>query len=407
MKTAIIGGGPAGMLAAASARASGCEAVLYEQNEKLGKKLYITGKGRCNVTNSCELSDFFDNIVTNKNFLYSALYTFTNDQLMALLEDNGCPLKTERGGRVFPKSDKSSDIIKTLQKMLVGAGVEVRLNTRVEEILVENGAVRGLRLEDGETVACDKVILATGGVSYRFTGADGSGLAMARALGHTVTDLRPSLVGVLTQEAWVKKLQGLALKNVGLTLVKGKKKVKTLMGEMLFTHFGVSGPLVLTASAYMNPPYEDYSLIIDLKPALSPEQMDQRLQRDFEKYHRKSFINGLGDLLPSKMIPVMVEYSGIPPQKVVNQITREERQRLAKAFKAMTLKVSGLQDINTAIITKGGVSVKEIDPGTMASRKVKGLYFAGEMIDVDALTGGFNIQIAASTGWLAGLSEEE
>ena len=407
MKIAIIGGGPAGMLAAIAAAESGHKAELYEQNEKLGKKLYITGKGRCNVTNACELPDFFDNIVTNKNFLYSALYTFTNDQLMALLEAGGCPLKTERGGRVFPESDKSSDIIKALKKLLERRGVAVHLNTRVAEIVAEDGRLLGIRLATEEVVPYDKVILATGGVSYRSTGADGSGLAMAQKLGHSVTDLRPSLVGVCTAEPWVKALQGLSLKNVGLTLYKKGRKLKNMMGEMLFTHFGVSGPLVLTASAYMKPPYEDYSLAVDLKPALTLEQLDSRLQRDFEKYQRKHFINGLTDLLPSKMIPVMVEYSGIPADKVINQITREERRRLAQAFKAMTLTVTGLQDINAAIITSGGVSVKEIDPGTMASKKIDGLYFAGEMIDVDALTGGFNIQIAASTGWLAGWTEEE
>lgn len=409
-KTAIIGGGPAGMTAAIAALDSGQQTDLYDQNEKLGKKLYITGKGRCNLTNHCDISEFFDSIVTNKNFLYSALYTFTNDALMELMEENGCPLKIERGERVFPQSDKSSDIIKTFKKILERRGAQIYLNHRIAAIETEKDRdgerVTGIRFEDGKVKKYDRVILATGGRSYVSTGSDGSGFKMAKALGHRVTPLKPSLVGVNTQEQWVPELQGLSLRNVGLTMKKGKKKVRYEAGEMLFTHFGVSGPLVLTMSAFMKPPYQDYTLEIDLKPALSMEQMDARLQRDFEKYNNKHFLNSLVDLLPSKMIPVMVKCSGIPGDKKVNQITREERRRLAELFKGIILHVTSLQDINTAIITSGGVDVKEIDPSTMESKLVRGLYFAGEMIDVDALTGGFNIQIAASTGWLAGLSEE-
>lgn len=409
-KTAIIGGGPAGMTAAIAALDSGQQTDLYDQNEKLGKKLYITGKGRCNLTNHCDISEFFDSIVTNKNFLYSALYTFTNDALMDLMEENGCPLKIERGERVFPQSDKSSDIIKTFKKILERRGAQIYLNHRIAAIETEKDRdgerVTGIRFEDGKVKKYDKVILATGGRSYVSTGSDGSGFKMAKALGHRVTPLKPSLVGVNTQEQWVPELQGLSLRNVGLTMKKGKKKVRYEAGEMLFTHFGVSGPLVLTMSAFMKPPYQDYTLEIDLKPALSMEQMDARLQRDFEKYNNKHFLNSLVDLLPSKMIPVMVKCSGIPGDKKVNQITREERRHLAELFKGIILHVTSLQDINTAIITSGGVDVKEIDPSTMESKLVRGLYFAGEMIDVDALTGGFNIQIAASTGWLAGLSEE-
>lgn len=409
-KTAIIGGGPAGMTAAIAALDSGQQTDLYDQNEKLGKKLYITGKGRCNLTNHCDISEFFDSIVTNKNFLYSALYTFTNDALMDLMEENGCPLKIERGERVFPQSDKSSDIIKTFKKILERRGAQIYLNHRIAAVETEKDRdgerVTGIRFEDGKVKKYDKVILATGGRSYVSTGSDGSGFKMAKALGHRVTPLKPSLVGVNTQEQWVPELQGLSLRNVGLTMKKGKKKVRYEAGEMLFTHFGVSGPLVLTMSAFMKPPYQDYTLEIDLKPALSMEQMDARLQRDFEKYNNKHFLNSLVDLLPSKMIPVMVKCSGIPGDKKVNQITREERRHLAELFKGIILHVTSLQDINTAIITSGGVDVKEIDPSTMESKLVRGLYFAGEMIDVDALTGGFNIQIAASTGWLAGLSEE-
>ncbi|MEG0495526.1 MAG: aminoacetone oxidase family FAD-binding enzyme, partial [Eubacterium sp.] len=388
-KIAIIGGGPAGMTAGIAALEKGDAVDLYDQNEKLGKKLYITGKGRCNVTNHCLIEDYFDNIVTNKNFLYSALYTFTNDQLMALMEEGGCPLKIERGERVFPESDKSSDIIKAYRKLLTRKGADIILNTKIKALKVEDESVKGIILEDGHEKYYDKVILATGGKTYISTGSDGSGFKLAQSVGHTITPLRPSLVGVNTQEDWVTELQGLSLRNVELTLKKGKKKIKSMMGEMLFTHFGVSGPLVLTMSAFMTAPYTDYTLNIDLKPGLSKEQLEARIKRDFEKYNNKNFINSLVDLLPSKMIPVMVKYSGISSDKKVNQITKAERIKLMICFKNMEMHVVSLQDMNTAIVTSGGVDVKEIDPSTMASKKVKGLFFAGEMIDVDALTGGF------------------
>lgn len=410
-KTAIIGGGPAGMTAALSAAAAGDSVDLFEQNEKLGKKLYITGKGRCNLTNYCDLSDFFDQIVNNRNFMYSALYTFTNEQFMNLIESAGCPLKVERGERVFPKSDKSSDVIRAFECLLMDAGVNIHLNTKIHDLSIENTKedikpiVRGICLKNGEFRPYDKVVLATGGKSYPSTGSDGSGYHMAARVGHQVTPLFPSLTGIHTQETWARELQGLSLKNVGLTLKLGKKKILNQTGEMLFTHFGISGPMVLTASAYLKEPYENYIVTIDLKPALTPEQMEKRLQRDFEKYSNKNFSNALTDLLPSKMIPVMIKCSEIAPEKKVHQITRSERHRLAELFKTMTLYVTGVQDFNAAIITKGGIEVHEIDPSTMASKIVQGLYFAGEIIDVDALTGGFNIQIAASTGWLAGLDD--
>lgn len=410
-KIAIIGAGPAGMTAAIAALDSGQQVDLYDGNEKLGKKLYITGKGRCNLTNNCDISDFFDHIITNRSFLYSALYTFSNNSLMDLMEKNGCPLKIERGERVFPQSDKSSDIIKTFKKILDKKGANIILNTKVVDLVIEEkdgqSKVTGICPENGETISYDRVILATGGRSYISTGSDGFGYKLSKKAGHHVTSLKPSLVGVNTAEDWVPELQGLSLRNVNLTLKKGKKKIKALAGEMLFTHFGVSGPLVLTMSAFMKPPYEDYNLSIDLKPALSMEQMEARLLRDFEKYANKNFLNSLVDLLPSKMIPIMVKCSGIAADKKVNQITKEERRHLSDVFKNLKIHIVGLQDINTAIVTSGGVDVKEIDPGTMESKLVKDLYFAGEIIDVDALTGGFNIQIAASTGWLAGLSDEE
>ncbi|MEG0495793.1 MAG: NAD(P)/FAD-dependent oxidoreductase [Eubacterium sp.] len=404
-RIAIVGGGPAGMTAGIAALEKGEKVDLYDQNEKLGKKLYITGKGRCNLTNHCEIEDFFDHIVTNKNFLYSALYTFTSDQFMLLMEDGGCPLKIERGERVFPKSDKSSDVIKTYQKILTQKGANIILNAKVTGLKIEDSTIKGIVLADGSEKNYDRVILATGGRSYVSTGSDGFGFKLAQSAGHRIVPIRPSLVGVNIKEDCIMDLQGLSLRNVNLTLKKGKKKIKSMLGEMLFTHFGVSGPLVLTMSAFMKMPYSEYVLSIDLKPGMSFEKLEARIQRDFEKYNNKNFINALVDLLPSKMLPVMVEYSGIAPEKKVNQITKAERLRITELFKNFEMHVTSLQDINTAIITSGGVDVKEIDPGTMASKKVTGLYFAGEMIDVDALTGGFNIQIAASTGWLAGSAD--
>ncbi|MEG1432064.1 NAD(P)/FAD-dependent oxidoreductase [Eubacterium sp.] len=406
MQTIVVGGGPAGMLAALSAAEGGGAVILCEQNEKLGKKLYITGKGRCNVTNACDRDDFFENIMTNPRFLYSAFAAFNNYDLMGILEDAGCPLQVERGNRVFPTSNKSSDIIRALGTALKRAGVQVRLGTMVKAIERETVKGRpramGVTLQDGSFIPGDRVILATGGMSYTSTGSDGYGMRLAKALGHRLVPCRPSLVGLTTKERWPMALQGLSLRNAGLTLYSGQKLVAREQGEMLFTHFGVSGPMVLSHSARIKKDPGNYRLSIDLKPGLSEEQIQARVVRDFEKYQNKQLINAMGDLLPAKLIPVFVELTGISGEKRVNQITKQERRRVEELLKSMSLSITGFTAMNSAIITSGGVHVGDINPKTMESRIVDGLYFAGEMIDVDALTGGYNIQIAASTGWLAG-----
>ncbi|UYO62082.1 NAD(P)/FAD-dependent oxidoreductase [Acetobacterium wieringae] len=405
-RIAVIGGGPGGMMAAVTAAEKGHQVDLYDSNEKLGKKLYITGKGRCNLTNAVDIGDYFDSIVHNHNFMYSALYSYTNVDFMTFLEKNGVPLKIERGDRVFPVSDKSSDVINGFKTALKHNRCRVYLNTRIIDLLIVNNTVNGIVLENGETRSYDAVILATGGKSYPSTGSDGNFFQILEKSGHQITPLSPGLVPINSKEDWPRDLQGLALKNVALTLYKktpkGQKKVKSMLGEMLFTHFGISGPLVLSLSSYLMGNTKDYSLELDLKPALSIDQMYARIQRDFLKYQNKDFGNALGDLLPSKMIPVMVALSGIDPAVKVNQITREQRQKLVACFKQLRIGFAGLRDFNEAIITVGGVNVKEVDPGTMESKKIKNLYIAGEMLDVDALTGGYNIQIAVSTGWLAG-----
>lgn len=405
-RIAVIGGGPGGMMAAVTAAEKGHQVDLYDSNEKLGKKLYITGKGRCNLTNAVDIGDYFDSIVHNHNFMYSALYSYTNVDFMTFLEKNGVPLKIERGDRVFPVSDKSSDVISGFKTALKNNRCQIYLNTKIIDLLIVNNTVNGIVLENGETRSYDAVILATGGKSYPSTGSDGNFFKNLEKSGHQITPLSPGLVPINSKEDWPRDLQGLALKNVALTLYKktpkGQKKVKSMLGEMLFTHFGISGPLVLSLSSYLMGNTKDYSLELDLKPALSIDQMDARIQRDFLKYQNKDFGNALGDLLPSKMIPVMVALSGIDPAVKVNQITREQRQKLVACFKQLRIGIAGLRDFNEAIITVGGVNVKEVDPGTMESKKIKNLYIAGEMLDVDALTGGYNIQIAVSTGWLAG-----
>lgn len=394
------------MMAAVAAGNNGHTIDLYESNEKLGKKLYITGKGRCNLTNACDIGDYFENIVRNHSFLYSALYSFTNESLMALMEENGVPLKVERGERVFPVTDKSNDVIKGFKSAINQKKCRFLLNEKIVDLVVEENNLKGIVLENGESRLYDAVILATGGKSYPSTGSDGNFFDVLEGVGHRINYPTPALVPMNTKEDWPRQLQGLALKNVTLTLVKknpkGDVKVKSLMGEMLFTHFGVSGPLVLSLSSYISASPKTYSLILDLKPGLTMLQMENRIQRDFEKYNNKDFINALGDLLPSKMIPIMVELSGIDPILKVNQITKIQRKKLIECFKHLEINIAGLRDFTEAIITSGGVDIKEVDPGTMESKKIKNLYFAGEMLDVDALTGGFNIQIAASTGWLAG-----
>ena len=403
-KVAIVGGGAAGMLAAIAAAENGHQVHIYEKNEKLGKKLFITGKGRCNVTNACDMEALFAGVVTNKKFLYSAFYGFTNTDMMELLERLGVKLKVERGNRVFPQSDKSSDIIGALAGECRRLGVQVSLRTEVKSILISEGVCRGLLLQGNRRVEADRVIVATGGLSYQTTGSTGDGYEFAKSAGHRVTELSPALVPLTVREPEVKELQGLSLRNVEVTFTSGKKVLYQEFGEMLFTHYGVSGPVILSASSFLTKQIRKgpITLAIDLKPALSREQLDARLLRDFEEVKNRQFKNSLDKLLPTKLIPVIVARSGIDPEKKVNEITRQERQGLIELLKGYTLTLTGLRDYNEAIITQGGVSVKEINPSTMESRLVSGLYFAGEVLDLDAVTGGFNLQIAWSTAYAAG-----
>ncbi|WKY47253.1 NAD(P)/FAD-dependent oxidoreductase [Eubacteriaceae bacterium ES3] len=401
-KIGIVGGGPAGMMAAVIAAEAGHQVDLYDQNEKLGKKLYITGKGRCNLTNACDAEQFLKMIISNPRFMYSALNRFNNQDFMAFMEDAGVALKIERGDRVFPASDKSSDVIKGFAKKLERNKVEVFLNQKVTGLRIEDGSILGLELNSKTSKCYDAIILATGGKSYPSTGSDGAFFEILSQAGHTVTPLRPALVPMNTREQWPKSLQGLSLKNVELTLLERRKKISSDLGEMLFTHFGVSGPLVLSMSSLMRKEPADYSLNLDLKPGLSEEQLDKRISRDFLKYQNRDFSNSLNDLLPAKMIPVITQMSGINPNQKTNQITRENRQNLAKLMKNLEIRVESLRGFKEAVITAGGISVKEVNPSTMESKLIKGLYLAGEMLDIDAFTGGFNIQLAVSTGFLAG-----
>ncbi len=402
----MIGGGAAGMMAAAAAAENGHTVLLLEKNEKLGKKLYITGKGRCNVTNACGKDKFFENIVSNPKFLYSAFHVFDNMQLMEMLENAGCPLKVERGERVFPVSDHASDITAALQRLLKEKGVQIRFHTVVRDVTVADGRVTGVRLADGSVLNADAVVTATGGLSYQTTGSTGDGYHMAQILGHTIKECVPALVPVEIEEDWCRSLQGLSLKNVTLTMTCGKKQVYQGFGEMLFTHYGVSGPLVLSASSYYGrcKEKENIRFTIDLKPALSVEQLDKRFLREFEENRNRQIKNVLGRLYPAKLVPVMLMISGIDGEQKVNEITREQRQHLIEMTKRLSMRIKGLRGFDEAVITQGGVTVREINPSTMESKYVKGLYFAGEVLDVDAMTGGFNLQIAWSTGYLAGKS---
>lgn len=401
----IIGGGAAGMMAACLAAEGGHSVILLEKNEKLGKKLFITGKGRCNLTNACDMEGLLNSVVKNPKFMYSSFYGYTNEEAMAFFERLGCSLKTERGGRVFPASDHSSDIIGALRGQLKRLGVTVRLQTRAEGLLLSDGRVRGVRLK-GEELYADSVIVATGGLAYPSTGAVGDGYDFAREAGHQVEQCHPALVPLETAEGWVKDIMGLALKNISIEVRSGKKKLFSGFGEMLFTHYGVSGPLILTASSYLIKELSTGPLpmTIDLKPALTPEQLDARLLREFEEKKHKQFKNSLGGLFPARLIPVMIGVSGIDAEKKIHEITKEERRRFAGVIKALPLTLTGFRDFNEAIITRGGVAVKEIDPATMQSRLVDGLYFIGEVLDVDAVTGGFNLQIAWSTAAAAARS---
>ncbi|GAA0780544.1 NAD(P)/FAD-dependent oxidoreductase [Hathewaya limosa] len=403
-KVIIIGGGPAGMMAAIAASKSN-SVILIEKNEKLGKKLFITGKGRCNVTNNKDISEFFDYIPCNPNFLYSSFYTFTNENVKEFFEGCGVKLKVERGDRIFPESDKSSDIIKALQNKLYENKVKVMLNTKVSDIIREGDVITGLKLEDGSIIKGDHYIICTGGASYPQTGSTGDGYDFSKELGHTVTNIKPSLVPMVAKEEWIKELQGLSLKNIEIKFMQNKKVVYKEFGEMLFTHFGISGPVVLSASAKIpEGKIKDMKAFINLKPALSEEELDKRLQKDFKKYTNKDFKNCLGDLLPSKLIDIIIELSNIDSHKKVNLITKEERKRLGELISNFELNITGYRPIAEAIITSGGVKTKEIDPSTMKSKVIENLSFAGELIDIHGFTGGYNLQIAFSTGYVAGSS---
>lgn len=407
-KVIVIGAGAAGMMAAYSSALCGNKVTVFERNEKAGKKLFITGKGRCNITNDSDVETILNNIITNRKFMYSAIYSFSNEDVKAFFEENGLHLKVERGNRIFPVSDKSSDVINTLKKALRNENVEIEYNILVKDLVVEDNTVKGVVLKDGRKVYADKVIMATGGMSYPVTGSDGKGFDILRKYGHTITDLSPALVPMNVKEEFAKELQGLSLKNVDISFYRNevdKKPVYEEFGEMLFTHFGISGPIVLSGSSVTGKYLKEGNLIarIDLKPALSKEQLDDRILREFTNGINKDIVNVMDNLLPKKLIPVMLDYCKIEPHKKVNSISKEERNRMVEAFKGLKLTVTSLRSFNEAIITQGGIKVKEVDPGTMESKIISNLYLAGEMLDVDALTGGYNLQIAWSTGRLAGM----
>lgn len=407
-KIIVIGGGPAGMFAAITAAEKGHKVVLIEKNEKLGKKLFITGKGRCNITNASDIDVLFQNVMSNRKFLYSAFYGYDNEQVIRFFESHGLPVKTERGNRVFPQSDHSSDVIACLTKVLRQLKVEILLHTEVAEIIAGEDGAGGVILSDQTKLLADAVIVATGGVSYPQTGSTGDGYRFAAQTGHQIITPVPALVPFEIKESWVKKLQGLSLKNTAIRIYSGKKMIYDDFGEMLFTHFGVSGPMILSASASIKPTYfeNDLQLVIDLKPALDTEQLDKRVLREFEDAKNKQFKNSIHKLFPAKMIPVIIELSGIHPDKKVNEISKEERTAFVHLIKNLPMTITGVRDFKEAIITKGGVSVKDVDPSTMESKKCRHLYFCGEVLDLDAMTGGYNLQIAWSTGHLAGESVE-
>lgn len=405
----VIGGGPAGMMAAISAAECGARVSLLEKNEKLGKKLFITGKGRCNLTNAADIEEFFRAVISNPKFLYSAFYSFTNEQTIAFFESLGLKTKVERGGRVFPQSDHSSDVISALSRELSRRKADVLLHTEVKELIIEEGRAAGVLLSSGKKLYADAVIVASGGISYPSTGSTGDGYRFAESCGHRVTELSPALVPMEVKEWYAKELMGLSLRNIQIRITEGKKKLYEEFGEMLFTHYGVTGPVILSASSGVGNrlKQKQLTLHIDLKPALSEEQLDKRVLREFEANHNRQFKNAVDSLFPAKLKPVMVELSEIPEDKKVHEITKEERLRFVRLIKDFTMTLTNLRGYNEAIITKGGVSVKEVDPGTMESKKVSGLYFAGEVLDLDAVTGGYNLQIAWSTGYLAGMSAAE
>lgn len=404
-KVLVIGGGAAGMMAAYAAGMCGHEVTLLEQNEKLGKKIYITGRGRCNFTNASPLEEIMQAVVSNPKFLYSAFYTFSNDAVMDFFENQGMPYKIERGNRAFPVSDHASDVIRALERAMKEQDVRIRLHTQVRELLIEDDKAAGVLLTDGGKIMADSLILATGGLSYPTTGSTGDGHTMAKNSGHKIVTPRPALVPLTTKEEYILRMQGLSLKNVSLKIKDEKRVIYDAFGEMLFTHFGVSGPLVLSASSVLSRHFpREYQAYIDLKPALSEEVLNERLLREFSERPNQHIKAVFQQLLPAKMIPVMIELSQISMDKPVNAITKEERRRLVGLFKAFPFTITGTRGFKEAIITQGGVSVKDIDPATMESKRIKDLYLVGELLDLDALTGGYNLQIAWSTGYLAGIS---
>lgn len=406
-RVVVIGGGAAGLMAAVIAGREGAKVTLLEKMNYVGKKMGITGKGRCNITNACDMSDFIKNTPGNGKFLYGAYERFTNEDLLQLLHDAGLETKVERGGRVFPASDSALDVRNTFMKLMKHYGVEVHLEEPVKKLLIDDGVVTGV-VTDKETYHADAVVIATGGKSYPATGSTGDGYILAAQLGHTITDIRPSLVPIVTEESWVKDLMGLSLRNVELSVVAKNKVQAKMFGEMMFTHFGITGPIVLSLSHTVGKLMRKKNigtigLDINLKPALSPETLDKRLQKDFELYSKKQLINGMKDLLPSRLIPLIIELAGIDPQKPINQISKEERQQIGYMLQHMPLTVKGLRPVEEAIVTAGGISLKEFNPKTMESKLVKGLYGAGEVLDIDAFTGGYNLQAAFSTGYVAAM----
>jgi len=406
-RVVVIGGGAAGLMAAVIAGREGAKVTLLEKMNYVGKKMGITGKGRCNITNACDMSEFIKNTPGNGKFLYGAYERFTNEDLLQLLHDAGLETKVERGGRVFPASDSALDVRNTFMKLMKHYGVDVHLEEPVKKLLVDDGTVTGV-VTDKETYHADAVVIATGGKSYPATGSTGDGYILASQVGHTITDIRPSLVPIVTEESWVKDLMGLSLRNVELSVIAKNKVQATMFGEMMFTHFGITGPIVLSLSHTVGKLMRKKNigtigLDINLKPALSPETLDKRLQKDFDLYSKKQLINGMKDLLPSRLIPLIIELAGIDPQKPINQISKEERQQIGYMLQHMPLTVKGLRPVEEAIVTAGGISLKEFNPKTMESKLVKGLYGAGEVLDIDAFTGGYNLQAAFSTGYVAAM----
>ncbi len=407
-KIYVVGGGAAGMLAAIFAARNGHKVTLFEKNDRLGKKLFITGKGRCNLTNACDRDEFFEQIISNPKFFFRAYHSFSNYDTMDFFEQLGLPIKTERGNRVFPLSDKSSDVIAVLRRELERQGVEIKYQTEVTEVVTREGSFYGLMVKGKkEVLVADAIIITTGGLSYPLTGSTGDGFEFAKSMGHTITQLSPSLVPIHVKESFVKELMGLSLKNVEVTINSGQKVIFKEFGELLFTHFGVSGPIILSASSYILPylnKQESLQISIDLKPALTTEQLDLRILRDFEEFKNKQFKNSLDQLLPNKLIDVIIRLSCIDSEKKVNSITKEERLALVNLLKNLKLQITRLSDYSQAVVTKGGIQVKEVNPSTMESKIIPNVYFAGEVLDLDALTGGFNLQIAWSTAYLAGNS---